>query len=41
MVLSALDPKAFGSYIANILLSGTGVGFLFKGIMEKLNQLSS
>ena len=36
-VLSALDPEAFYSCIASILPLGAGVGFLFKGIMEKLN----
>ena len=41
VVLSILDPKAFGGYIANILLSGIGIGFLFRGIIEKLNRLSS
>ena len=40
-VSSALDPKAFGGYIASVLLSGVGVGFLFRGIIEKLSQLSS
>jgi len=40
-VLSALDPKAFGSYIISVLPSGAGVGFLFRGIIEKLNRLSS
>ena len=41
VVLSALNPEAFGGYIASILLLGAGVGFLFRGIIEKLNQLSS
>jgi len=41
VVLSALDPKAFGGYIVSVLLLGAGVGFLFGGIMEKLNRLSS
>ena len=41
VVLFTLNPEAFGGYIANRLLSGIGVGFLFKGIMEKLNWLSS
>ena len=41
VVLSILNPKAFGSYIANKLLLGAGVGFLFRGIVEKLNRLSS
>ena len=41
VVLSALDSKAFGGYIANVLLLGIGVGFLFGGIVEKLNWLSS
>ena len=40
VVLSALNPKAFGGYITSILPLGIGVGFLFKGIIEKLNQLS-
>ena len=40
-VLSVLNPKVFSSCIANKLLSGAGVGFLFGGIIEKLNQLSS
>ena len=40
-VSSTLDPKAFGGYIASVLPSGIGVGFLFKGIIEKLNRLSS
>jgi len=40
-VSSTLDPEAFGSYIVSVLLSGIGVGFLFRGIIEKLNQLSS
>ena len=40
-VLSTLDPKIFGSYITNKLLLGTGVGFFFRGIIEKLNWLSS
>jgi len=35
-----LDPKAFYSYIAGVLLLGIGVGFLLKGIIEKLNRLS-
>ena len=41
VVLSALDPKAFYGYIASVLLLGIGVGFLFRGIIEKLNRLSS
>ena len=40
-VLSILDPEVFGGYIASGLPSGAGIGFLFKGIMEKLNRLSS
>jgi len=40
-VSSALDPKAFYGCIASVLLSGVGVGFLFRGIVEKLNWLSS
>jgi hypothetical protein len=36
-VLSALDPKAFYSCIASVLLLGIGVGFLFRDIIEKLN----
>ena len=40
-VLFILNPEAFSGYIANKLLSGTGVGFLFRGIIEKLNWLSS
>jgi len=40
-VLSALDPKAFSSYIISVLPLGVGVGFLFRGIVEKLNRLSS
>ena len=40
IVLSVLNPKAFGGYIASVLPLGIGVGFLFKGIIEKLNQLS-
>ena len=40
VVSSVLDPEAFGGYITNILPSGAGVGFLFKGIIEKLNRLS-
>ena len=39
-VLSTLNSKAFGGYITSILLLGVGVGFLFKGIIEKLNRLS-
>ena len=37
VVSSALDPKAFCGRIAIILLSGIGIGFLFRGIIEKLN----
>ena len=36
-----LDPKAFSGYIVSVLLSGIGVSFLFGGIVEKLNRLSS
>jgi len=36
-----LDSKAFYNYIASVLLLGIGVGFLFRGIIEKLNRLSS
>ena len=36
-VLSVLDFKAFCGCIASILPSGAGVGFLFRGIIEKLN----
>ena len=35
-VLSILDFKAFSHYIISILLLGTGVGFLFKGIIKKI-----
>ena len=40
-VSSTLDPKAFGGYIASVLLLGIGVGFLFRDIIENLNRLSS
>ena len=40
-ISSVLNPKAFCSYITSVLLSGVGVGFLFKDIIEKLNPLSS
>ena len=40
-VLSILNFKVFSSYIASILLLGIGVSFLFKGIIDKLNQLFS
>ena len=40
VVLSTLDSKTFCGYIASVLPSGVGVGFLFKGIVEKLKQLS-
>ena len=40
-VLSTLNSKVFGGYITNKLLSGVSVGFLFGGIIEKLNWLSS
>ena len=36
-VLFILDFKAFGGHIASILLLNIGVGFLFRGIIEKLN----
>jgi hypothetical protein len=41
VVSSTLNPKAFYGYIASVLSSGIGVGFLFRGIIEKLNRLSS
>ena len=34
-VSSTLDPKAFGGYIASILPSGIGIGFLFGGIVNR------
>ena len=37
VVLSILNPKAFGGYIASRLPLGAGVGFLFRGIIKKLN----
>ena len=37
VILSTLNSKVFGGCIASILLLGVGVGFLFKGIIEKLN----
>jgi hypothetical protein len=40
-VLSILNAEVFGGYIASVLPSGIDIGFLFKGIIEKLNQLSS
>jgi len=40
-VSSILDPKAFYDRIASVLPSGIGIGFLFGGIIEKLNRLSS
>jgi len=40
-VSSVLDPKAFCGCIASVLLLGIGVGFLFGGIIGKLNRLSS
>jgi len=40
-VLFILDLKVFYSCIASVLPSSIGVGFLFGGIIEKLNQLSS
>jgi hypothetical protein len=36
-LISILDPKAFYSYIASVLLLGIGVGFLFRGISKDLN----
>ena len=39
VVLSVLNLKAFGGYIISVLLLGIGVGFLFRGIIEKLNWL--
>ena len=36
-----LDPKAFSGYIISILPLGIGISFLFRGIIEKLNRLSS
>jgi len=41
VVLSILDLKAFYGYIASVLPLSIGVGFLFKGIIEKLNRLYS
>ena len=41
VVSPTLDPKAFGGRIVSVLLLGVGVSFLFRGIIEKLNQLSS
>ena len=35
-VLSALDPKVFSSYIVSVLQLGIGVGFLFGGIIKKI-----
>ena len=32
-VLSTLNPKVFGGYIASRLLLGVGVSFLFRGII--------
>jgi len=40
-VSSTLDPKAFYGCIASVLPLGAGVGFLFGGIIGKLNRLSS
>ena len=40
-VSSILDPKAFSGYIISVLLLSIGVGFLFRGIIEKLDWLSS
>ena len=39
-VSSTLDPKAFYGYIANILPSGIGVGFLFRGIINSRKKLN-
>ena len=36
VVSSILDPKAFYSRIASILLLGAGVSFLFRGIIKKI-----
>ena len=36
-VLPTLDPKAFGGYIISVLPLGIGIGFLFRGIIGKLN----
>ena len=36
VVLSVLNPKAFSSYIASILLLSIDIGFLFKGIIKKI-----
>ena len=36
VVLSALDLKAFGSYITSKLPLSIGVGFLFRGIIKKI-----
>ena len=35
-VLSTLNPKAFSGYITSVLLLGTGIGFLFRGIIRKI-----
>jgi len=40
-VSSTLDPKAFCGRIASVLPLSAGVGFLFKGIIKKLNWLFS
>jgi hypothetical protein len=40
-VLSALDAEVFSGCITSVLPLGVGVGFLFGGIIEKLNRLSS
>jgi len=39
--LSILDPKAFYRYIAGVLLLSVGVDLVFRGIIGKLNGLSS
>ena len=36
-VLFVLNPKVFGGYIVSGLLLGADIGFLFGGIIEKLN----
>ena len=41
VVSPILDPKAFSGRIISVLPLGVGIGFLFRGIIEKLNWLSS
>ena len=41
VVSPILDPKAFSGRIVSVSPLGIGVGFLFRGIIEKLNRLSS